>query len=218
MRVAALLPPSFHKEDNMNTENIIDIAINFNDPEWILKHITIALQRTSDADFVKRPCDLEGIEQYLIVRGEQDDACYSAKVTSALLSNAGIDEDTAWEKALENLCADTQIKSLGKILSEMTGVPSECAEASTIKFHVITNSQKCKGASAIMNRKMLRDFTQNCRTNMLFVSPSSIHEMMIAPYDSRFKLEELSAMVKEINETQVAPEERLTDRAYILSL
>ena len=37
MRVAALLPPSFHKEDNMNTENIIDIAINFNDPEWILK-------------------------------------------------------------------------------------------------------------------------------------------------------------------------------------
>ena len=90
MRVAALLPPSFHKEDNMNTENIIDIAINFNDPEWILKHITIALQRTSDADFVKRPCDLEGIEQYLIVRGEQDDACYSAKVTSALLSNAGI--------------------------------------------------------------------------------------------------------------------------------
>ena len=64
-----MLPPSFHKEDNMNTENIIDIAINFNDPEWILKHITIALQRTSDADFVKRPCDLEGIEQYLIVRG-----------------------------------------------------------------------------------------------------------------------------------------------------
>jgi hypothetical protein len=53
---------------------------------------------------------------------------------------------------------------------------------------------------------------------MLFVIPSSIHEMMIAPYDSRFKLEELSAMVKEINETQVAPEERLTDRAYILSL
>ena len=51
-----MLPPSFHKEDNMNTENIIDIAINFNDPEWILKHITIALQRTSDADFVKRPC------------------------------------------------------------------------------------------------------------------------------------------------------------------
>ena len=69
-----------------------------------------------------------------------------------------------------------------------------------------------------MNRKMLRDFTQNYRTNMLFVIPSSIHEMMIAPYDSRFKLEELSAMVKEINETQVAPEERLTDRAYILSL
>ena len=78
--------------------------------------------------------------------------------------------------------------------------------------------QKFKGAAAIMNRKALKAFTQKYRTNMLFVLPSSIHEMMIAPYDSSLNLNELSAMVKEINETQVAPEERLTDRAYIITL
>lgn len=69
-----------------------------------------------------------------------------------------------------------------------------------------------------MNRKALKTFTQKYRTNMLFVLPSSIHEMMIAPYDSSLNLDELSAIVKEINETQVAPEERLTDRAYIITL
>lgn len=202
----------------MNMENMTDIAINFNDPKWILEHITIALQRTSDESLVKRPCDLDGIEQYLILQGEEDGACYSVKVVPVLLSNAGIRESDAWDKALNNLIADTQITSLGKILSEMTGIPYDGSLESDVKFHVITNSRKCKGASAIMNRKALRSFTQIYNTNMLFVLPSSIHEMMIAPYDSSLNLDELSAMVKEINETQVAPEERLTDKAYIITL
>ncbi len=202
----------------MNAENITDITLNFNNPKWILDHITIALQRTSDESIVKRPCDLDGIEQYLILRGEQDGANYSVKVVSVLLSNASIDENYAWDRALENLSADTQIISLGKVLSDLMGTPYDGSMDAETKFHVITNSQKFKGVAAIMNRKALRTFTQKYRTNMLFVLPSSIHEMMIAPYDSSLNLDELSAMVKEINETQVAPEERLTDRAYIITL
>lgn len=202
----------------MNAENITDIAINFNNPKWILDHITIVLQRTSDESIVKRPCDLDGIEQYLILRGEQSGANYSIKVVPVLLSNAGIDENYVWDRALENLSEETQITSLGKVLSDLMGTPYDGSMDAETKFHVITNSQKFKGAAAIMNRKALRAFTQKYRTNMLFVLPSSIHEMMIAPYDSSFNLDELSAMVKEINETQVAPEERLTDRAYIITL
>lgn len=202
----------------MNAENITDITINFNNPKWILDHITIALQRTSDESIVKRPCDLDGIEQYLILRGEQDSAHYSLKVVPVLLSNAGIEENYAWDRALENLSADTQITSLGKVLSDLMGAPYDSSMDADIKFRVITNTQKFKGAAAIMNRNALKTFTQKYRTNMLFVLPSSIHEMMIAPYDSNLNLDKLSAMVKEINETQVAPEERLTDRAYIICL
>lgn len=202
----------------MYTENIANITMNFNNPKWILDHITIALQRTTDECVVKRPCDLDGIEQYLILRCEQDGAHYSVKVVPVLLSNAGIEENYAWDRALENLSAETQIASLGKVLSDLMGAPYDSSMDSDVKFHVITNIQKFKGAAAIMNRKALKTFTQKYRTNMLFVLPSSIHEMMIAPYDSSLNLNELSAMVKEINETQVAPEERLTDRAYIITL
>lgn len=98
----------------------------------------------------------------------------------------------------------------------MTDAHYDASMDPDIKFHVITNSHKCKGTACIMNRKALRTFTQKYDTNMLFVLPSSVHEMMIAPFDSGFKLEELSAMVKEINEMQVAPKARLTDRAYII--
>lgn len=202
----------------MNMETVTDIAMNFNDPEWILEHLSIALQRTSDENLVKRSCDLDGIEQYLILQGERDGSCYTVKVVPIILANVGIDENQAWEKALENLSNDTQITSLGKVLADMRGAHYDGLMDPDIKFHVITNSHKCKGAACIMNRKALRTFTQKYDTNMLFALPSSVHEMMIAPYDSGFKLEELSAMVKEINETQVAPEERLTDRAYIICL
>ena len=44
--------------------------------------------------------------------------------------------------------------------------------------------------------------------------PSSIHEVIITPDRHQFSYEELSAMVKEINETQVEAEEVLSDHAY----
>ena len=99
----------------MNIDHITDITIHFNDPEWILEHITIGLQASSDGDIIKSPCDLDGIEQYLFLKGKLSDTSYSVKITPAILSHVGIDESRAWEKAMENLCADTQITSLTKL-------------------------------------------------------------------------------------------------------
>lgn len=202
----------------MNIDHITDITIHFNDPEWILEHITIGLQAFSDDDIIKRPCDLDGIEQYLFLKGKLSDTSYSVKITPAILSHAGIDESRAWEKAIENLCADTQITSLTKLLSDMSGIPLEAPAEPDINLHVITNSEKYKGAATILNRKVLRSFAREHHTNMLFVLPSSVHEMMISPFTEKTTSDELSAIVREVNETQVTPEERLTDRAYILCL
>lgn len=202
----------------MNIDHITDITIHFNDPEWILEHITIGLQTCSDNDIIKRPCDLDGIEQYLFLKGKLSDTSYSIKITPTILTHAGIDENCAWEKAMENLCTDTQITSLTKLLSDMSGIPSDAPSEPDIHLHVITNSEKYKGAATIMNRKALRSFAREHHTNMLFVLPSSVHEMMISPFTAKTTADELSAIVREVNETQVAPEERLTDRAYILCL
>lgn len=202
----------------MNIDHITDITIHFNDPQWILEHITIGLQTCSDNDIIKRPCDLDGIEQYLFLKGKLSDTSYSIKITPTILTHAGIDENCAWEKAMENLCTDTQITSLTKLLSDMSGIPSDAPSEPDIHLHVITNSEKYKGAATIMNRKALRSFAREHHTNMLFVLPSSVHEMMISPFTAKTTADELSAIVREVNETQVAPEERLTDRAYILCL
>ena len=42
--------------------------------------------------------------------------------------------------------------------------------------------------------------------------------MLLIPYTEEMSLDEFSAMVTEVNGNEVAPEERLTDRAYIVTL
>lgn len=195
-------------------EYFTDIIANFNDPEWILRHITIALQRITENGTIKRPCDLEGLEQYLVLRGRKDGHGYAIQVLPFILADAGIDDKLAWEKAMENLCSSTRIESLDQILFEMNGIPSD----KHCPLYVISNTDRYKGASAILNRKALSSFVRNRGTNMLYVLPSSVHEMIIVPYDGAFTLDELSAIVREINEKQVAPEERLADRAYIINV
>lgn len=44
-----------------------------------------------------------------------------------------------------------------------------------------------------------------------FILPSSINEVIVVPDDGSLDHKELKEMVNEINHTQVAPEERLTD-------
>ena len=198
-----------------NTEPTID-ADNFNDRDWILKHISIALQRSSDEQLVKKACELDGIEQYLILRAETGGAGYSAKVTPELLANVGISNDSIWDIAYAHICQDTIICSMAQVLAEIAGADCDFMEGAP--FYVVTNSNKVKGASAILNKAMLKYFATEHQTEQLLVIPSSINEMLIMPYDGSMNLEEMSAMVKEVNATQVAPEERLADKAYIITL
>ena len=47
-----------------------------------------------------------------------------------------------------------------------------------------------------------------------FILPSSIHEVLLLRDDGNMDYRALEAMVREINATQVAPEERLSDQVY----
>ncbi len=47
-----------------------------------------------------------------------------------------------------------------------------------------------------------------------YILPSSIHETIVVPDDGNTKRQDLEAMVKAVNQNQVAPEERLTNSVY----
>ena len=48
------------------------------------------------------------------------------------------------------------------------------------------------------------------------ILPSSVHECIAVPYEDENDLYEYQKMVKEVNDTCVSEEERLTDSVYII--
>ena len=201
-----------------NKDFIFDVNVLFK-RDFIMNHIYIGLQKDSTEEIVKKPCALEGIESYLYVREEVDgDGNFSMKLTHQFLERANITETEAWKKAQSNTNEETSLESMAKVMADMMGYEYSEEMDEQTPFFVISNTCKIKGASAILNKKVLADFGKRYNTNKIVVLPSSIHEMILIPYEEDIDIESFSFMVEQVNDTQVDPTERLTNRAYILEL
>ena len=80
-----------------------------------------------------------------------------------------------------------------------------------IPIYILTNQEKLNGASVSVQDGVLEKVAELLGTNF-YVLPSSIHELLILPDNGSMQLSELEAMVREVNATQVAPEDRLSDK------
>lgn len=183
-------------------------------PAFILENLYVGLQKTSIEDIVKSDTDFEGIKKYLYVRTNED---ASFKLTCVLLKTLKVDESEMWKAANKNTFAKTSIKSMSEKLSELAGIKIEEIEGMPIQY-IVTNTMNYRGASAILDIDSLKELAKKLNTYKFIVLPSSIHEMIIIPDDGSSDIEELNSMVQEVNETQVDPEERLTDRTYIIEI
>ena len=199
-------------------------ASRFLEREFILPRLRIGIQKESDEDLEKRECELEGLEAYLYVNGCKEDGhgkefCIKAK--KSYLQNAGIDPAEAWTIAEKHTFAETRIRKMSEVIADICGITYDESVEMDLgnPFYVVGNTSGVKGASAILDRKALAEFGREHGIEKILVLPSSIHEMLIVPYEEcLMDLDEYSEMVRSINEAEVAPEEQLTDRAYIMTL
>jgi len=75
----------------------------------------------------------------------------------------------------------------------------------------LSNGSKRYGASMILHDDIMRRVGEILGSEF-YVLPSSIHETILVPAIGGKDVSELSLMVKEINETEVAPYEKLSDK------
>ena len=80
-------------------------------------------------------------------------------------------------------------------------------------MYVLSNRIRSYGSAAILYDRRLEGIGMYLKSNY-YVLPSSIHEVIIIPEKAAPGKEPLSQMVGEINRTQVAEEEILSDHAY----
>ncbi len=199
-----------------------DIDINLlQDKVFILDRIRIGVQKESAEELVKRAVEnFDGMEAYLYFteHGNNHDM-WSVKVKPELLKTANIDEEEAWQIAKEHTFAATTLQSMTEVLAEMMGDAFDpcIAETTPCEMYVLSNNEKCKGAAGILNHELLQNFASEHDVKALCVLPSSLHEVILVPLKAEYNIDEFTAMVQEVNATQVAPEDVLVDRAYVIT-
>lgn len=99
---------------------------------------------------------------------------------------------------------------------QLSGFPMSAEEC---KMFVISNKSRFRGASAVLNKKVMKAFANLVNTKKIMILPSSIHEMILIPcHDCEYDIESCSEIVKLVNENEVELTEQLTDRAYIIEV
>jgi hypothetical protein len=83
-------------------------------------------------------------------------------------------------------------------------------------LYVMTNENQCGGAASILYPDLLSEFAEDLEQD-LYVLPSSIHEVLLLPTDSRCADEELTRLVQSVNSEQLPLSQQLSDHVYYYS-
>lgn len=136
-------------------------------------------------------------------------------VTNDMLQEWQITEDDLKKAGLENLRESDFIAS--DIRKLIWGDTESCLGLNEVEWdslmNVIQNHRTGCGADVLLMPEILQNYAEHTGEN-LFILPCSIYEVIVIPENGWGNVTELQMMVREINQTQVAREERLSDFVY----
>ena len=156
---------------------------------------------------------------YHVLVNRDENGVASAPITYDLLHHYGVSAEQLHDDAVANSqrILPPRLDSMQNIIFGM--MPHEAA--GTIRDEpypgstmlVLTNSVQMNGAAALFYPGIMDQAAEQLGGDFI-VLPSSTHEVIMIPADSATDFRSLEQMVKDINRSQVAPEERLSDHVY----
>lgn len=133
----------------------------------------------------------------------------SVEVKYPLLNFWGITENELWHFVKLNCSREEYVlRNMSDIMTEM-GM-EDVAES---PMYILTNESRTFGAVAMLETELLRKFAEKVGEDFL-VLPSSIHEVILVPVSNLPDSEYIKEMIREINNTNVDPEEQLSNNYY----
>lgn len=103
-------------------------------------------------------------------------------------------------------CAPYEIKTMSEILSEFSD--GMIIPEGELPLYVATNESRLNGAG-VLSYPGFMEAAADRLNGSFYILPSSVHEVILLPENSAFSVQELQAMVQDINAAEVSPEERL---------
>ncbi len=140
------------------------------------------------------------------------------QLTDALIIKAEIDYDELHALAIKHIESDTEIHSMRDIIAKISGVPEDMVDdiipTDSCSMWVISTRDKHYGAAVLLSPRTLELIIDTLGTDNFYILPSSVHEVIVLPADKLITSSDLISMVREVNATQVAPEEQLDTAVY----
>lgn len=211
---------NIYRNQDILDQDILGFDVeNLQNREFVLSHLYIGLQKKSTEDIEKSNCGFEGIESYLYIRlRTENDKIYSVKVSKETLEHSCITLEEAWKNARINTNSETVVLRMDDAMGRPSGGECIPEDDDSAFMYIVTNKKELHGASAILNDEALMKLSEKLGTRKFIVLPSSVHEMLVMPFKEDIDIEALNLMVALINRTKICPEERLTDRVYVIEL
>lgn len=156
---------------------------------------------------------------YRIVLDSSSEGRSSILVTNKMLDNYGITAEQLHADAM-SIAPEVRpavIQGLSEVMAEMMG--AEQAEMLGLgpkadePIFVATVEDKTQGAGILAYQDFMDQAAEKLGGSF-YILPSSIHEILLVKDNGQFDRASLEKMVREVNATQVAPEDKLTDSVY----
>lgn len=160
---------------------------------------------------------------YRFVIDSNEDGRATILATNNMIEAMGVTPEQLHEDALKNApeLKPAVITGMSEVMAEMMGMsPEEMAmmgmptDPADEQMYVATVPDKIHGAGVLAYQDFMDQASDRIGGGSFFILPSSVHEVLIVPDNGQMSLHELESMVREVNATQVAPEDKLTDNVY----
>ena len=163
--------------------------------------------------------DMSVVYRFVFENNENGRATILA--TNDLIEIMGITPEQLHADALENApqIKPAVITGMSEMLAELMG--QEEAEMMGLypvapedeQIYVASVPDKVMGAGVLAYQDFMDQAAERVGGDF-FILPSSRHEILLVPDNGQMDLHDLEAMVREVNATHVAPEDKLTDNVY----
>ena len=150
---------------------------------------------------------------------ETEDACEfgTIQVHNGFLNYWKIQEDSLYQIAKENMANDFQTIPLENIVNAVleNGLEKEIVDELDFPLYILTTHSRLHGAIGMLQTELLNAFMQKHQTEKLIILPSSIHEVLLVPYEIAEEDLDFYTIVHDVNETQLATQEILSNTVYV---
>ncbi len=186
--------------------------VRFGDYQKMKKKLLVRLVPTRENqevldDIVHR--EIEDLSMVYCFRLEEvDDVNYTMFLTKEMLNQYGVSEEQIHQDAMRY--AQKNAPALIRSIYDVLGLDIDDSEK---LMYVVGVNREMYGAAALFYPGILERIAQLLEGDF-YILPSSIHEVIVIMDDGLEEVEELEAMVREINTAEVEPKDRLSNNVY----